>query len=69
MNLTIIPRTFLVCVLILGLLLGMAPTAVAENQGSFIEYFLLGYLVAQVGYMLSPLDELNADIVKLKGDV
>ena len=46
----------------------MAPTAVAENQDSFIEYFLLGYLIAQIGYGLSPLDELNADIAKLKGD-
>jgi hypothetical protein len=68
MNLTMVPRVLLICMLIFGFLIGVVPSTVAEPQNPFIEYFLLGYTVYQFGYILTPLNELEADISKLRQD-
>lgn len=63
-----IPRVFLVSILIFGFLIGMTPPTFADNSDSFIEYLALGYMVYQLGYILTPLGELKTDIAKLKED-
>lgn len=63
-----IPRVFLVSILIFGFLIGMTPPTCAENSDSFIEYLAIGYMVYKFGYILTPLGELEIDIAKLKED-
>jgi len=46
----------------------MTPSTAAESQNSFIEYFLVGYMVSQCAYIITPLAELEADIAKLRQD-